>query len=259
MSAAATPAGAAPDAVPGYGTKLLLKPSRKNVRAFLAKIDEVIQQEGGYLTAGQLIQRLNPKIRGWALYHRHASSGRMFARVDDVIFHKLWRWARRRHRHQSAAWVKKHYFTRPGETCWRFRGTITDDEGQHHAIVLVRASATSIRRHVKVRGMANPYDPACELYFEERLARQMASTLTGRGTAHYLWLEQNGHCLICRQPLTLAEGWHVHHLRWRSHGGDDAIDKDCRLRGESPLGSFVRSLTPAGGSGCEGGVEHDRL
>jgi RNA-directed DNA polymerase len=26
------------------------------------------------------------------------------------------------------------------------------------------------------------------------------------------------------QPLTLAEGWHVHHLRWRSHGGSDLIE-----------------------------------
>jgi RNA-directed DNA polymerase len=207
-----------------YGTKLLLKPSRKNVRAFLAKIDEVIQQEGGYLTAGELIRRLNPKIRGWALYHRHASSGHTFARVDDVIFHKLWRWARRRHRHKSAAWVRKRYFTRPGETCWRFRGTITDDEGKHHTIFLTRARTTSIRRHVKVQGAANPYDPAWELYFEERLARQMASTLTGHGTARYLWLEQNGKCQVCRQPLTLTEGWHVHHLRWRSHGGSALIE-----------------------------------
>src|SRR5205823_3934881 len=59
-----------------YGTKLLLKPSRKNVRMFLAKIDDVIQHAGGHLTAGDLIERLNPKIRGWALYHRHASSKR---------------------------------------------------------------------------------------------------------------------------------------------------------------------------------------
>jgi RNA-directed DNA polymerase len=87
-----------------YGTKILLKPSRKNVRAFLGKIDEVIQQEGGYLSAGDLIERLNPKIRGWATYHRHASSARLFARIDDVIFKKLWRWARRRHRGQSARW-----------------------------------------------------------------------------------------------------------------------------------------------------------
>src|SRR3984893_11248035 len=71
-----------------YGTKLLLKPSRKNVRAILGKIGEVIQQAGGYLTAGQLTERLNRKIRGWALYHRHASSARTFARVDDVILQK---------------------------------------------------------------------------------------------------------------------------------------------------------------------------
>ena len=85
-----------------YGTKLLLKPSRKNVQRFLAKIDDVIRHPGGCLTAGQLIRELNPKIRGWALYHRHASSARTFARVDDVIFRKLWQWARRRHRHKSA-------------------------------------------------------------------------------------------------------------------------------------------------------------
>ena len=90
--------------------------------------------------------------------------------------------------------------------------------------MLVRARSTPIRRHVKVRGAANPYDPAWELYFEERLATQMASTLTGRGTARYLWLEQDGHCLVCAQPLTLDGGWHGHHLLWRAHGGDDTLD-----------------------------------
>jgi RNA-directed DNA polymerase len=207
-----------------YGTKLLLKPSRKNVRAFLAKIDDVIQRAGGHLNAGQLIERLNPKIRGWALYHRHASSARTFARVDDVIFQKLWRWARRRHRGKSARWVKVTYFTGRGDDPWRFRGTVRDEEGAFYAVFLTRARDIPIRRHVKVRGPANPYDPAWELYFEERLAAHLASTLTGRGTARYLWLEQDGKCLVCGQPLTPAEGWQVHHLRWRVHGGDDGID-----------------------------------
>ena len=207
-----------------YGTKLLLKPSRKNVRTFLGKIDDVIQHEGGYLGAGQLIDGLNAKIRGWALYHRHASSARTFARVDDVIFRKLWRWARRRHRGKSARWVKVKYFTRRGDGRWRFHGTVTDREGGHHTVLLFRARSVSIRRHVKIQGTANPYDPSWELYFEERLATQMASTLTGRGTARYLWLEQNGKCPICGQPLTLEEVWHVHHLLWRTHGGTDEID-----------------------------------
>ena len=207
-----------------HGTKILLKPSCKSVRAFLAKIDDIIQHEGGSLTAGQLIARLNPKIRGWALYHRHASSAHTFARVDDVIFKKLWRWARRRHRSKSQRWVKAKYFTRPGDSRWRFRGRVWDESGGVHTVLLARAGSTAIRRHVKIRSGANPYDPTWELYFEERLAAQMAGTLTGRGTARYLWMEQGGKCLVCGGPLTLAEGWHVHHLLWRSKGGTDVID-----------------------------------
>ncbi len=184
-----------------YGTKIILKPSRKNVRTFLAKIDEVIQHEGGYLSAGELIRRLNPKIRGWALYHRHASSTRTYARVDDLIFRKLWRWARRRHRKKSARWVKRQYFTKNADGCWQFCGTLRDDGGESHPIVLVRARQIAIRRHVKVQGAANPYDPAWELYFEERLAAQMAGTLTGRGTARYLWLEQSGRCPVCGELM----------------------------------------------------------
>lgn len=207
-----------------YGTKLLLKPSRKNVRTFLAKIDEVIQQQGGHLSAGALIERLNPKIRGWALYHRHASSKQMFARVDDAIFRKLWHWARRRHRGKSARWLKKHYFTQPGDPHWRFRGTVTAENGSKYTVRLVRARALRIRRHVKIQGPANPYDPRWELYFEERLATQMAGTLRGRGRAHWLWVEQAGRCLVCDQALTLEGCWHVHHLRWRSLGGSDTVD-----------------------------------
>ena len=207
-----------------YGTKLLLKPSRKNVRAFLNQIDDLIQHGGGHLTAGQLIECLNPKVRGWALYHRHASSKQTFAHVDNVILKKLWRWARRRHRHKSTTWLKAKYFSRAGDGSWAFRGTTTDREGGKRAVVLFRALSLDIRRHVKVRGEANPYDPSWELYFEERLAAQMASTLTGRGTARYLWLEQKGKCLACGQPLTLEAGWHTHHLLWRTHGGDRGVD-----------------------------------
>src|SRR5262249_51370501 len=77
---------------------------------------------------------------------------------------------------------------------------------------------------VKIRSDANPYDPSWELYFEERLTAQMASKLTGRGTAHYLWLEQDGECLVCGQSLALEEAWQIHHPLWRSHSGDDTVE-----------------------------------
>jgi RNA-directed DNA polymerase len=206
------------------GTKLLLKPSRKSVRALLAQVGQVIRHEGRHLTAGDLIVRLNPKLRGWALYHRHASSKRTLVRVDALILKKLWRWARRRHRGKSAAWVRANYFTRPLDNRWTFRGRVTDADGGRHTVRLLATQTIRIRRHVKVRGNANPYDPAWELYFEKRLAAQMASTLTGRGTVRYLWLEQNGKCLVCGQPLTPETGWQVHHVLGRSYGGPDSVD-----------------------------------
>jgi RNA-directed DNA polymerase len=202
-----------------YKNKVLLKPSRRNVKTFLTKIRDLMCQHSGHLSAGELIQRLNPQIRGWALYHRHASSSRTFAYVDDVIFRRLWQWARRRHRRKPARWVMKKYFALPDGEGWRFNGTVLSRNGRRYAVQLVKARDVHIRRHVKVKGEANPYDPDWELYFEERLANRMLNSLTGQRRARYLWQEQNGCCLVCGQMLTLEEGWQVHHLLWRAHGG----------------------------------------
>lgn len=147
----------------------------------------------------------------------------MTAETLAAISHNAHRpWARRRHRHKSGAWIKSHYFMRSGESRWRFRGTVSDPDDGVRTVYL--AQAKTIRRHVKVKGDANPYDPAWELYFEERQATRMTNSLTGRGTARYLWLEQDGKCLVCHSPLTLEEGWHIHHLLWRSKGGSDLIE-----------------------------------
>ena len=72
--------------------KLLIKPARKSIRSLLARVREIIREHLGG-TAHHLIIRLNPVIRGWANYHRHVVSKRIFARIDDKIFRLLWRWA----------------------------------------------------------------------------------------------------------------------------------------------------------------------
>ena len=57
--------------------KVLIKPSKRSVKTFLAKIQENDRQLGG-MTAGDLIRRLNQQIKGWTMYHRHAVSKRTF-------------------------------------------------------------------------------------------------------------------------------------------------------------------------------------
>jgi RNA-directed DNA polymerase len=89
--------------------KRRIKPSKKNVKTFLDDIRRTIKAALGS-SAADLIRQLNPKIRGWANYHRHTMNKSTFARVDHEIFSSLWRWARRRHPRKAARWCKEKYF-----------------------------------------------------------------------------------------------------------------------------------------------------
>jgi RNA-directed DNA polymerase len=59
-----------------------------------------------------------------------------------------------------------------------------------------------ITRHVKVKGKANPYDPAWEPYFERRDDAAMAASLAGRRQLLTLWKRQRGLCPVCGQKIT---------------------------------------------------------
>jgi hypothetical protein len=87
--------------------KLFIKPSRKNIKTFLDGIRGVIKAALG-MSAADLIDWLNPKIRGWSNYHRHVVSARVFSRADYAIFIGLWQWARRRHPKKSSSWLKRN-------------------------------------------------------------------------------------------------------------------------------------------------------
>jgi RNA-directed DNA polymerase len=68
-----------------YKGKVIAKPSRKNIKTFLTKIQEVIK-DNAHATAGHLIAILNPKIWGWANHHQYATSKKVFVKVDNASF-----------------------------------------------------------------------------------------------------------------------------------------------------------------------------
>ena len=204
--------------------KVFLKPSRRSVRTFLAQIREVIRGAGRSMTAGELIRELTPKIQGWALYHRHASSQRTFAYVDHHIHQSLWRWARRRHRGRSAHWVARRHFCQQGGRSWRFTGELQTRKGESYRVVLMKAAEVRIERHVLIRHEANPYDPAWEEYYEARLQAKMLATIAGRELLTTLYARQEGRCVQCGEGFTDTTTWQMHHRQWRVYGGDDSLD-----------------------------------
>ncbi len=207
--------------------KRRIKPSKKNVKAFLDGVRRTIKAALGS-TAADLIRQLNPKILGWAKYHRHTMNKSTFARVDNEIFSSLWRWARRRHPRKAAYWCKQKYFANHGGREWSFFGEVLDDAGQRRNIWLLRASSTPIKRHTKIKGDANPYDPAYETYFEKREEVHMRESFRGTRILRFLWYEQRGLCSVCNIKITRVTGWRLHYCVSRTMGGSSSAE-NCLL------------------------------
>jgi len=72
-----------------YNGKLLMKPSKANVKAHLDKIREIIKANKTAKQAS-LIRLLNPVLRGWANYHSHVVAKKAFDRVDHEVWSMLW-------------------------------------------------------------------------------------------------------------------------------------------------------------------------
>lgn len=151
-----------------YASKLLIQPSKKNTHAFLEKVRQIIGNASG-LSQTDLIRMLNPVIRGWANYHRHIVANQTFKRVEWVLWHRLWRWAKRRHPEKNIQWITKRYWH-----LLKDKKAFAVDTGKRTSddkpiwLRLISPLGMGIRRHVKIRGAANPYDPTWKAYFEDR-------------------------------------------------------------------------------------------
>ena len=168
-----------------YNGKLLIRPSKKNVATFLTNLREVLKVNQS-ATAGHLVMQLNPKIKGWAMYHRHICAKRTFNQVDHAIFQALWRWCVRRHPNKGKRWIATKYFTTvPGEAGgnhWVFYGEVERTDGERKSVALFEASRVRIRRHIKIQADCNPYSPSWTEYLMRRHSREENRSTAASGS-----------------------------------------------------------------------------
>lgn len=105
--------------------------SKKSLRSIITKIRSLTHRTA-YSTLAELIQRINPVIRGWCEYFRHGVSKRTFGYVDHYVFWRVYYWIRKRHLKLSTrTMIRRHL---PG---WEIQ-----DAGIHlfraHEIPIVR-------------------------------------------------------------------------------------------------------------------------
>ena len=204
-----------------YNGKLLIKPSKANISAHLAKLRELIKANKT-IRQTNLIGLLNPVLRGWANYHSHVVAKKVFNQVDSAVWEMLWRWAVRRHPRKTRRWVKDRYFKVQGGRRWVFSCAEKSADGRKRQYTLLDASDTPIVRHIKIKAAANPHDPAWDEYFESRWGKRMLTSAKGRAKLYRIWVQQGGRCCVCFKPVTKDTPWHSRHIVKLGHGGTDA-------------------------------------
>ena len=237
-----------------YGGKLLIKPAKKNVQAFLRKIRQIIKENH---TAKQenVIRLLNPVIRGWANYHQNQVAKETFSKVDHFIWKMLWQWACRRHPNKPRRWIKDRYFKSEGLRNWVFGTMVKTEDGDVKMVKLVNASDTPIRRHIKIKAEAHPFNPVWEEYFESRHSLQMKESLRGKNKLLFLWYAQEGKCPNCNERITKDTGWNVHYIQRKTNGGKNMVTNLMLLHPNCHRQIHNREKKVATGSGQTGFIE----
>lgn len=184
---------------------LLIKPSTEAVKRHHQALRAVVR---GHKAASHktLLIALNPVIRGWTAYYRTVVAKRVFASCDYHLMSTLKHWAGRRHGHKSLRWVFNKYWRRGASGRLEFS---TPD-----GLRLVHHADTPIRRHVKVRGTASPFN-ADLVYWSHRLRQHPLTT----GRIAILLKRQQGRCARCGLLFTDRSGIEVDHLLPRAFGG----------------------------------------
>ena len=147
--------------------KCLIKPSESSIRSFKAKIKDRFTWFNGH-NVEELIEGLNPLIRGTANYWRHVNSSEIFSKMDNFIWQKTYRFIRRLHPNKGWNWIKKKYFPPLVRKSGKWNWILTDRKSGKY---LIKMSWYHIHYHAMIKHDYSPYDKTKKEYFVNRTKR----------------------------------------------------------------------------------------
>jgi RNA-directed DNA polymerase len=85
-------------------------PSQRALRAVMHRIKTLTNRSTANLSLAQLIHALNPILRGWANYYRHAASSRCFAYLSHYLWWRVIRWLRKKYPRLTWKQIRRRYW-----------------------------------------------------------------------------------------------------------------------------------------------------
>ncbi len=186
----------------GKAGKLQITPSKASFQAIKTKVKALCKRHKG-ATPEELINKLNPVLRGWANYHRYVICAETFSKVDSFVWGRVYRWCKRRHPDRTGRWIAEHYFLSNNSKGWRFT-----DPNTGTSLIKI-GELVKQQRHVKIKGAANPFDPRWDEYFKNRDKKQVQAVTAGLMARVYR--VQDGICPVCEQVIQYDEERVLHH------------------------------------------------
>ena len=204
--------------------KLITHPSDKSCKNLREKVSEILRKMRTAKSV-DVVHALNPILRGWAQYYKGTAAAKTFRTMDWWLWHKLFRWGRRRHPHKGKRWVINKYYdrreNRSSQKAYVFFGTEID--GRRNFIYCL--TEQPIRRHNPILASANPFDPEYEQYFENRQTQRWKSKSGSRKLKTIrLYDKQNGRCPVCNEVMTDTSDFQVHFIKPLVTGGTETYD-----------------------------------
>jgi RNA-directed DNA polymerase len=137
---------------------LLVTPSKRNKKGLIRKCKETFK-ESRFRSIEEVIDKMNPILRGWLNYFGFVNSRKSFSYVNYRIYRIIWRELKRKHPQKSAKWIIGQYLANGSNKTWLL------SKGNHS---LTNPTKFSLRRYTKVNISSSPLDRSNAIYWNRR-------------------------------------------------------------------------------------------
>lgn len=195
------------------GFKTYVTPSKTGIKRHYDQLAKIVDAHK-CKPQSELIDALNPVIRGWSNYYSRVCSKRTLTRLGHLLYQKLRAWARRRHPNKTEGWTTHRYwFIRKGKGWWFM------SRQNKQTVRMVRHADTPIVRHIKVQDCRSPFDGDWA-YWGSRLGRYKDLGLS-KAT---LLKRQRGRCTHCNLLFRYGDKIETDHIIPLHKGGHSGYD-----------------------------------